>query len=140
MEKFKVKIHTWYQERGGIEQEELLPFNHDGFDHIDDALIWFNDNKEYYIEMYPITKIDFGQFEDKPEAKLMKKEQGDTVYMDCLSSMGASSAGDIKITKTKYKYDENTGEKYKVIIVEGGAKFDSRNGEPLNKQSMYYIV
>ena len=38
-----------------------------------------------------------------------------------------------------YKYDEDTGEKYKVIILAGNRKFDSRTGYAINPPLAYYI-
>ena len=43
-----------------------------------------------------------------------------------------------KITKISFKYDENTGEKYKIIHLDN-AKFDSRTGNPLTPPWAYYI-
>ena len=64
---------------------------------------------------------------------------GDEVYMDCYSSLGSSSAGYYDITEVSYKYDENTGEKFKVIHTED-KMWDSRDGEPYkNPNSMFYL-
>ena len=70
---------------------------------------------------------------------LLKKVVGDTVYKECYSSMGASSTGNETITKISFKYDEDTGKKYKVIHTKCGT-WDSRTGDSIsNKSSMFYI-
>jgi|688.fasta_scaffold70406_8 hypothetical protein len=63
---------------------------------------------------------------------------GDTVYIGSYSSLGASSEGDEKIKDILVKYDENTGEKYNVIVCSDFMKFDARSGDGING-IMYYI-
>lgn len=71
--------------------------------------------------------------------KLLKKKIGDTVYMDCFTSMGATSAGDIEVTDIVIKYDVNTGIPFNVIIT-GEDAWDSRTGDSFtNSNCMYYI-
>jgi len=65
-------------------------------------------------------------------------EIGDTVYVDGMSSFCASSAGEEKVTNVKTKYDEDTGEPYKVICC-GNHHFDSRDGWAIKGPSAYYI-
>ena len=43
-----------------------------------------------------------------------------------------------EVKNISYKYDENTGEKYKVIHTSSQI-FDSRNGNPLEPPTAYYI-
>ena len=72
---------------------------------------------------------------------LINKKIGDMVYVDCYSSMGAFSCGDLEITHFTYKYDEDTGEKYKIIHTGDtydGRKWDSRTGESI-PEGMFYI-
>ena len=44
----------------------------------------------------------------------------------------------VEVKKISYKYDENTGEKYKVIHT-SSQMFDSRDGSPLEPPTAYYI-
>lgn len=72
-------------------------------------------------------------------SKLIEKKIGDEVYIDCFSSMGSSSCGDIKITDVVIKYDSDTGEPFNVIITDEDA-WDSRTGlNYTNPNYMYYI-
>jgi hypothetical protein len=64
---------------------------------------------------------------------------GDEVYVDCFTSMGASSAGYTKVTKIETKYDVDTGEPYRVIKA-GGRKFDGRDGNMTKSSGMFYIA
>lgn len=62
------------------------------------------------------------------------------VYMDCDSSFGASSAGDMEVLDIDYRYDSVTGERFKILITEG-TTWDTRTGDDYdNKSSMFYIV
>lgn len=65
---------------------------------------------------------------------------GDTVYRDGYTSMAQNNAGEAKITDIKTKYDEDTGEQFSILQVDGGEWYDSRDGSCYsNKKSMYYI-
>jgi len=70
--------------------------------------------------------------------KLNEVNIGDKVYIDGYTSMAQQNFGVRDVIDIKYKYDEDTGERYKVIVINAG-EFDSRTGESLNKNSMYYI-
>ena len=63
---------------------------------------------------------------------------GDNVYRECYTSMGASSNGDSEVTAIITKYDEDTGEPYKVICC-GDHWFDGRTGDAMNEPTMFYI-
>jgi hypothetical protein len=43
------------------------------------------------------------------------------------------------ICNIEFKFDENTGEEYKVIVLEGNRKFDSRDGSAITSPTAYYI-
>jgi hypothetical protein len=78
----------------------------------------------------------------KPEIEDFSEiKEGDSVYVNSYSSMGASSEGEAKVIKITKKYDEDTGEPYNQIHLEGGGPFvfDSRNGSGVGK-SMFYIT
>lgn len=62
---------------------------------------------------------------------------GDKVWMGCYTSIGASSEGESTIEKVEYRYDEMTGERYKVYKV--GSDWYNQAGCSLNKESMFYI-
>lgn len=62
-------------------------------------------------------------------------EKGDFVYLDCYSSMGASSRGINVVKAVKFKFDEDTGERYKLLKINDNW-YDSRDG---TNESMYYI-
>jgi hypothetical protein len=64
-------------------------------------------------------------------------EAGDKVNCGCSSGFCHDSIEVIK--KTSFKYDENTGENYKVIHLSENRRFDSRNGEALNPPTAYTI-
>ena len=68
---------------------------------------------------------------------LINCEIGDEVYVDCLSSMGASSCGMEEVSNISFKYDEDTGEKYKIIHC-GESTYDSRTGSD-RKYGMFYL-
>jgi hypothetical protein len=70
--------------------------------------------------------------------KLSEINIGDKVYIDGYTSMAQQNSGVRNVIDTKYKYDEDTGERYKVIVINNG-EFDSRTGASLNGNSMYYI-
>ena len=64
---------------------------------------------------------------------------GDEVYVECYTSMGASSEGNQTVTELKTKYDEDTGKPYNVICL-GKHKFDGRDGGAMNSPTMYFIA
>lgn len=68
---------------------------------------------------------------------LLQLEVGDTVNVECYTGMG--TGGETTVDKILYKYDTNTGEKYKVIVVDGNHQFDSRTGDAITPPTMYYI-
>lgn len=63
-------------------------------------------------------------------------EVGDVVYHDGDSSFCHLSK--ITVTDIEYKYDPDTGEKYKIICC-SKLKFDGRTGHALNEPLAYYI-
>jgi hypothetical protein len=73
---------------------------------------------------------------------LTELQAGDTVYLDCPSSLGASSTGTKTIQDIQFKYDEDTGDKYRVIVLGSGDKYDSRNGGrmPRTGGGFFYIT
>lgn len=71
---------------------------------------------------------------------LKNKKAGDSVYLNCYSSMGASSEGPIEIIETDIRYDSVTGKPFNILIADYGC-WDSRTGDSyVNKGSMYYIT
>lgn len=100
----------------------------------------FDDLKEYYNSK--VTDI-YNTYENKDineKRKLSELTVNDKVYVDCMSSLGASSCGYSLISEVVKKFDENTGEEYKVFLVDD-RKFDSRNGSEIRKDGigMFYI-
>jgi len=63
-------------------------------------------------------------------------EAGDVVYID--GDSGFCQGGYEVVTETKTKYDENTGEPYKVICCEKH-EFDARSGMAITPPLAYYI-
>jgi len=62
---------------------------------------------------------------------------GDKVFIDC--DAGFVTAGDYEtVTETKTKYDEDTGEAYKVICCDDH-HFDARSGCAITPPLAYYI-
>ena len=68
------------------------------------------------------------------ELKDLKK--GNKVW--CGGNSGFCYSDIVEVQDISYKFDENTGEKYKVIHT-NGQRFDSRNGRPLDPPTAYYI-
>lgn len=62
---------------------------------------------------------------------------GDELYIDGISGFCYPEWERIK--DIAIKYDEDTGEKYQVLIFEGDRKFDARNGKPLTVPFGYFI-
>lgn len=73
----------------------------------------------------------------KAKIKLLDLEPGNKVW--CCGDSGFCDNGIEKVKKVSFKFDENTGEKYKVIHIAGERLFDSRNGCPLTPPLAYYI-
>jgi hypothetical protein len=73
----------------------------------------------------------------KIKNRLTELEAGDEVW--CGGSSGFCDDSIEKIVKTTQKYDENSGEPYKVIWLSGGRKFDSRDGFALTPPLAYHI-
>jgi len=67
---------------------------------------------------------------------VLKFKVGDSVYIECYTSMG--SGGNDKVTKITKKYDEDTGKPYNVIWC-GSHGFDARSGDAITEPYMYYI-
>jgi hypothetical protein len=63
---------------------------------------------------------------------------GDTVITDGDSSF--CSRDEEKVINITVKYDENSGEPYNVIWVDGDRAFDSRTGDAINPPLAYYIT
>jgi hypothetical protein len=91
---------------------------------------------EYILDRY--TSLNEKIEEEHITKDLKDLTIGDTVYIGSYSSLGASSEGDEKIKDILVKYDENTGEKYNVIVCSDFMKFDARSGDGING-IMYYI-
>jgi hypothetical protein len=70
--------------------------------------------------------------------ELKDLEVGDKVW--CGGNSGFCHDGIEQVDKIKRKFDKHTGEKYKVIILSGGRKFDSRNGRPMTPPTAYYLM
>lgn len=62
---------------------------------------------------------------------------GDKVWMGCYTSIGASSEGECTIEAVDYRYNQKTGEKYKVYKV--GSSWYNEAGGDIEGGSMYYI-
>jgi hypothetical protein len=71
------------------------------------------------------------------EIELKDIEIGNKVW--CGGDSGFCDDDIETVENIKWKYDKNTGEKYKVIILSENRKFDSRTGEAMNPPLMYYI-
>jgi len=69
--------------------------------------------------------------------ELIDLQAGNMVWCGCNS--GFCDDGIEKVQSIEYKYDEDTGEKYKVIILSGNRKFDSRSGKALTPPTAYSI-
>jgi len=66
-------------------------------------------------------------------------QAGDEVYIDGMTSMAQQSARYERIKEVRFKYDEDTGERFPIYKV-GGAWYDGRDGScNSNTDSMYYI-
>ena len=63
-------------------------------------------------------------------------DSGDVIYID--GDSGFCQGGYEVVTKTKTKYDEDSGEAYKVICC-GDHEFDARSGMSITPPLAYYI-
>ena len=63
--------------------------------------------------------------------------EGDKVF--CGGSSGFCHNGVEVVVMTSFKYDENTGEKYKVIHLHDNHQYDSRTGRAMNPPWAYSI-
>lgn len=73
----------------------------------------------------------------------MKIEIKDLVEGNKVWCGGNSGFCDNDVEEVKgieFKFDEDTGEKYKVIILSGGRKFDSRTGEAMTPPTAYFLM
>ena len=67
---------------------------------------------------------------------MINAKVGDTVMIECYTSMG--SGGKAKVTAIKTRYNEKTGKPYKVICC-GKRWFRASDGDAMNEPTMYYI-
>lgn len=67
-----------------------------------------------------------------------KYRTGDEVYIDCDSSMGASSCGFEKIEDLRERFDTITGEKYEQYKVTGDW-YDQRTGSCVEGAQAFYL-
>lgn len=63
---------------------------------------------------------------------------GDLVAYD--GDSGFCTPGIGRVKGIKMKYDEDSGEKFKVIIIDGGWEFDERTRRPLGPPYAYFIL
>lgn len=68
--------------------------------------------------------------------KLKDLEKGDYVW--CGGDSGFCNSAARKVSRIMWRFNEKTGEKYKVVVVDG-QKFDCRNGKPLEPPTAYRI-
>ena len=69
--------------------------------------------------------------------KVSNLNVGDKVYHD--GNSGFCHMSICEITKVSYKWEEDTGEKYKVLHIDE-KKFDARNGYAINPPLAYFIT
>lgn len=69
--------------------------------------------------------------------ELKDLEAGDKVW--CGGDSGFCHNDIEEVDVVGWKFDEDTGERYKVIILSSGQRFDSRDGSPLTPPTAYYI-
>lgn len=71
--------------------------------------------------------------------KLEDSKVGNLVYLECYTSLGASSTGKKIVEEIGYRYDVNTGDKFTVLRVNDDW-YDSRDGTCFsNLKSMFYL-
>lgn len=61
---YKIILHTWYQERGGIEDEEPLHTD-EKFGHLEDAIDYLAKNKERILDEFPVWAISIRPYVKK---------------------------------------------------------------------------
>lgn len=72
--------------------------------------------------------------------ELKDKNVGDTVYLDGYTSMAQQNSGKREITSVEYRYDSISGERFKIIQINDGDWYDTRDGGCYsNQNSMYYV-
>lgn len=76
-----------------------------------------------YMKMHPVEPSIFTE----PEIALVDLEKGDYVTEWTWGSGGQFNSN-VRVTKVDFKYDEDTGERYKVIHIKGYV-YDSRTGK-----------
>lgn len=88
---------------------------------------------------YMGIKIQLQMFKlKKMEIELKNLEAGNKVW--CGGDSGFCHDDIEKVEKVDYKFDKDTGEKYKIIILSDDRKFDSRNGKALTPPTAYYLM
>ena len=70
--------------------------------------------------------------------KLKDLQIGDKVW--CGGDSGFCRDDIEKVKKIEWKFDSETGEKYKVIVLSGNRKYDSRNGWAITSPKAYYLM
>lgn len=70
--------------------------------------------------------------------ELKDLEVGNKVW--CGGDSGFCRSDIAKVEKIEWKFDEYTGKKYKVIVLSGSRKFDSRDGSPMTPPKAYYLM
>ncbi|KAF5065909.1 hypothetical protein DSECCO2_269000 [anaerobic digester metagenome] len=70
--------------------------------------------------------------------KLKDLEAGNKVW--CGGDSGFCYADIEKVKKIEWKFDQDTREKYKVIVLSEGRKFDSRDGWAITSPKAYYLM
>lgn len=70
--------------------------------------------------------------------KLTELEINDKVWCDGDSSFCTVSKETIR--KVTYQFDEQSGEKYKVLWIDESRKFDSRDGSAMSPPTAYYLT
>jgi len=83
------------------------------------------------------TPCDVESLEPGPARPLPEFKAGDRVQVECYSGHGDPFVGTIK--QIKVKYDEDTGDPYKVIVLNDGHQFDAVSGTAITEPTMYYI-
>lgn len=73
----------------------------------------------------------------------MKKDLKDLEAGDRVLCTGNSSFchdHEDAVKSVQWRYDEYTGEKYKVLVLSGGRQFNSRTGRAINPPLAYNVV
>lgn len=65
-------------------------------------------------------------------------QTGDELYIDCDSSMGASSCRFAPITEIRIKYDPDNGQPYPQYRVDG-EWYDGTDGSPITGPTAFYL-